>query len=227
MRYRGYAAEGSVYREAEIDFIDFMPKLGMNTYMIEFRIPRSYYEKYYAHFRNDNHRTPEPISDDLVLQWKRGTEAEIAKRGLQFHDIGHGWTVDPFGIDAKYAWEKIDESLVPKDMIKYLAELNGVRGLYDGRPANTQFCMSNPEARKLFADFVAKYAEEHSNIDFLHVWLADGSFNHCECEKCRKKTPSDWYIMAMNEIDEMLTEEGLPTRIVFIAYKSSPNSILE
>jgi len=187
MRYRGYAAEGAVYRDAELDFIDFMAKLGMNTYMIEFRIPRSYYEKYYAHFRNDSRRVPEPISDELVLQWKRGTEAEIAKRGLQFHDIGHGWTVDPFGIDSKYAWEKIDESLVPKDMIKYLAEVNGVRGLHGGRPANTQFCMSNPEARKLFADFVVKYAEEHSNIDFLHVWLADDINNHCECAECRKK----------------------------------------
>jgi hypothetical protein len=30
--------------------------------------------------------------------------------------------------------------------------------------------------------------------------------------------PSDWYVMLLNEIDEKLTERGLDTRIVFIAY---------
>ena len=218
MRYRGFAAEGAPYREAERDFLDFLPKVGMNTYMIEFRLPRSYYEKYYIHEHNTNSRTPEPISDEYVLQMKRSNETEIAKRGLQFHDIGHGWTVDPFGIDSKYAWDKIDESLVPKDMVQYLAEIGGKRGLFEGRPINTQFCMSNPDARRLFADFVAKYAEAHPNIDFLHVWLADNINNHCECEACRKKLPSDYYMLLMNDVDKALTAKNLDTRIVFIAY---------
>jgi hypothetical protein len=218
MRYRGFAAEGAPYREAERDFLDFLPKVGMNTYMIEFRLPRSYYEKYYIHEHNTKHRTPEPISDEYVMQMKRCNETEIAKRGLQFHDIGHGWTVDPFGIDSKYAWDKIDESLVPKDMVQYLAEIDGKRGLFEGRPINTQFCMSNPEARRLFANFVAAYAEAHSNIDFLHVWLADNVNNHCECEECKKKLPSDYYMLLMNDVDKALAAKNLATRIVFIAY---------
>ena len=218
MRYRGYAAEGGVFHDAVTDFVDFMPKIGLNTYMIEFRIPRAYYEFYYKHSRNYKNRPAEPISDEQVVQWKRECECEIAKRGLHFHDIGHGWTVDPFGIDAKYAWEKIDESLVPADMVQYLAKIGGKRGLFDGRPANTQFCMSNPKARRLFADFVAKYAEEHSNIDFLHVWLADNANNHCECSECKKMIPSDYYMVLMNDIDKALSEKGLDTKIVFIAY---------
>ena len=218
MRYRGYAAEGSVFHDAVTDFIDFMPKLGLNTYMIEFRVPRTYYEFHYKHLRNERNRPEEPISDDQVMQWKREAECEIAKRGLHFHDIGHGWTVDPFGIDAKYAWDQIDESLVPADMIQYLAEIGGKRGLFDKSPANTQFCMSNPKARELFANFVAKYAEEHPTIDFLHVWLADNVNNHCECEECKKKIPSDYYMILMNDIDKALTKKGLDTKIVFIAY---------
>ena len=87
MRYRGFAAEGAPYREAERDFLDFLPKVGMNTYMIEFRLPRSYYEKYYTHYCNTKNRVPEPISDTYVMQMKRCNETEIAKRGLQFHDI--------------------------------------------------------------------------------------------------------------------------------------------
>lgn len=34
---------------------------------------------------------------------------------------------------------------------------------------------------------IYEYSRKHSNIDFLHVWLADGSNNHCEREECQKK----------------------------------------
>ena len=179
---------------------------------------------------NAENRPPEPVTPDNVLQWKRQMEAEISLRGLQYHDVGHGFIADAFGVPADEApsgSERVRDMVIPPENYKYMAEIDGKRGLFKDISVYTQFCMSNPEARKMFAESVVRYARKHQNVDFLHVWLADGSFNHCECEKCRKKTPSDWYIMAMNEIDEMLTEEGLPTRIVFIAYKSSPNSILE
>ena len=68
------------------------------------------------------------------------------------------------------------------------------------------------------ADAVVEYAKNHQNVDFLHVWLADGTRNHCECEECVKMRPSDWYMMIMNEIDEELAKKNLKTRIVFIAY---------
>ena len=65
---------------------------------------------------------------------------------------------------------------------------------------------------------IADYAKSHSNVDYLHVWLADGSRNHCECPECQKGRPSDFYMMIMNELDEILTEMRLSTRIVFICY---------
>ena len=68
------------------------------------------------------------------------------------------------------------------------------------------------------ADAVVEYAKTHTNVDYLHVWLADLDKNHCECENCIQKRPSDWYMLIMNEIDEKLTLAGLDTRIVFIAY---------
>jgi len=68
------------------------------------------------------------------------------------------------------------------------------------------------------AKSIADYAETHRNVDFLHVWLADGMRNHCECDNCQKARPSDFYLMIMNELDEILTERALDTRIVFIAY---------
>ena len=68
------------------------------------------------------------------------------------------------------------------------------------------------------AKAIVDYAQKHTNVDYLHVWLADGSNNHCECENCQKARPSDFYMMIMNELDELMTEKGLATRIVFIAY---------
>ena len=218
MRCRGFAAEGSVYQDSVLNMLDFLPKVGMNTFMIEFRLPRSYYSIYYMHLRNLKHLPSEPISETQVIQWKRQTETEMAKRGLLFHDVGHGWTIDPFGIDSKHSWRKVDPSIVPKESVQYLAEIDGKRGLFEDTPINTNFCMSNPTARKMFCDYVVKYAEEHPNADYLQVWLADSVNNHCECEECRKKIPSDYYVILMNELDAALEAKSLPTKIAFIAY---------
>ena len=217
-RYRGWCNEGAESQTAMLETIDLCPKLGMNTYMLEFRIPRHYYAAYYEHKYNADNREPEPISDTQVLQWKRMCETEISKRGLQFHDIGHGFTVDPFGIDSANCWDTLSDDDISPESRQYLAELNGKRTLFRGQPANTQFCMSNPEARRMFCDYVTDYASRHSNETYLHVWLADLYNNHCECPECRKKTASDWYMILMNELDRSLTEKKLATRIVFIVY---------
>ena len=94
----------------------------------------------------------------------------------------------------------------------------GSRSLYHGVALNTNFCMSNPKARTIVAEAIAKYAEISPQVNYLHVWLADAKNNHCECEECRKRTVSDWYVMLLNEIDEKLTARGLSTRIAYIAY---------
>jgi hypothetical protein len=78
--------------------------------------------------------------------------------------------------------------------------------------------MSNPQARSIVANAVADYAEKSPQVNYLHIWMADNRNNHCECDECRKKTVSDWYVMLLNEIDERLTDRGLATRIAYIAY---------
>ena len=220
-RYRGQCNEGAEFQQSMMATIEFMPKIGMNTFMIEFRNPHTYYDWYYMHRRNEANRPPEPVSFDTTLQWKRMCETELQKRGMMFHDIGHGFTIDPFGIDSAFAWTKVDDSMIPEDQRKYLALYKGKRKFYRNQPINTQFCMSNPEARTIIAKYVAEYAKNHSNIDYLHIWLADDSNNHCECDECRKMNPSDWYILLLNEIDEELTKKNLATRIVFIIYNDT------
>ncbi len=212
-RYRGQCNEGAEFQQLMMESIEFTPKLGMNTYMIECDIPMGYYSRYYDHINNPN-RKNEQINLETVLRWKRLCEVEIQKRGLHFHDMGHGWTAMPFGLDV-YA-EGIPTD-IPPDVKARLALLKGKRDIYQ-IVLNTNFCMSSAENRDIVARYVADYAETQNNVDFLHVWLSDGVRNHCECDACREKTPTDWYIVLLNDIDAVLSERGLDTHLVFICY---------
>jgi len=213
-RHRGQCNEGAEFQSNMMDVIDFTPKIGLNVFMMEGIVP-GYYHHYYNHYHNPA-REPEPVTDETILQWRVQCEAEIAKRGLQYHAMGHGWNVFPFGMDDSTA----TDDAIPEDMVQYLAMCNGKRGIYFRKPHayNTNICMSNPKARKIMTDYIVDYARNNTNIDYLHIWLADCWNNHCECDECVKKTPSDWYVILMNELDRALEAEKLATRIVFICY---------
>ncbi len=219
MRFRGHCNEGYEFQGCMLETIEFYAKQELNVYMLEFMNPYFYYARYYDHTHNTQNRTPEPIPASQGLQWKRQCEAEIAKRGLMFHDMGHGWTAYPFGLDTdnRDLWTNGTLSL-PEETRKYLAERGGKRELYLNDPQLTNVCMSNPEVRSIMANAVLEYAKNHQNVTYLHVTLADGLNNHCECEECQKMRPSDWYSMLMNEIDELFTEHGIDNRIMVTAY---------
>ena len=216
-RFRGHCNEGAESQSAMLETIDFYAKQELNVYMLEFDVPLYYYASYYEHRRNESNRSPEPVSEQQVLQWKRQCEAEIAKRGLQFHDMGHGWTAEPFGISSADGWLKSGEQITDAQRA-CLAMLDGKREFFGGVPLNTNLCMSNPKVRSTMARYIADYAQNAANVSYLHVWLADSKRNHCQCEACSKLRPSDFYLMIMNELDAELTARNLDTRIVFIAY---------
>ena len=220
LRYRGWVTEGQIIQQHMMDAIEFAPKLGMNLFMIEFRYPKSYYQRAYAHQHNEMHRPPEPINEATILQWERALETEIAKRGLQFHHMGHGFTYEPLGIDAGDGWNTEYESQLSDEQRSLIAMMDGERKI-KYYPINTNLCMSNPKARRKVVDFAVDFAKTHENVDYLHIWLADANNNHCECEECTKKRPTDWYVTMLNEIDEAYTAEGIKTRLVFIAYMDS------
>ena len=218
-RYRGQCIEGSEMQTNFLETIDFSVKNGMNVYMFQFDNPHYYHNTWYSHggnrFKEDEH-----ISKETSLQWKRMCEAEMDKRGIQFHDVGHGWTSDSFGYDSTGAWsDRFKAEIIPGGENKdYIAQINGERKFFMNVSLNTNFCMSNPKARKIVVNYIADYAEKHTNVDFLHVWLADSYNNHCECEECKKKSTSDWYVILLNELDKEYGKRNIKSKIVFIAY---------
>lgn len=216
-RFRGHCNEGAENQQCMLETIDFYAKQEINVYMLEFDTPFTYYDRYYQHSYNKKNRIPEPITPEQVKQWKRQCEVEIAKRGLQFHDMGHGWTAEPFGLNSVGGWTAQKQEITD-DIRQHLALVHGKRELWGNVAMATQLCMSNPETQKIFAKAVADYAERHQNVTYLHIALGDAVRNYCECEECQKLRPSDYYVMILNEIDKMLTERNLDTRIVFASY---------
>jgi len=207
--------EGCPIYEHVQNVIDWIPKNGMNGYYIQYNNPIFYPERWYTH-TYDEHSVPEPYSSEDSAGYKAMLDEELAKRSLVYYAVGHGWTHFPFGIETVVKSE--DDPRLTEEYKSYLAEINGVRGFYQGAHFKTQLCYSNPKVREIITDAAVKYAKEHPEVDLLRFALGDGFNNYCECESCRKMRPADHLMIILNELDEKLTREGLDVRVSFPIY---------
>ena len=214
--HRGVCIEGADSRENVLDFIDWLPKAGYNSFFLQFKSPYIFYARWYEH-RNNPLREGEPFTPDDALTWMAEAEGELKRRGLLLHKVGHGWTGEVLGCEAQ-SWDA-DPRPLGEDKRPLAAQVGGVRGLWKGVPANTNLCLHNGDAVDAFAALAVDYARQNPNVDYLHIWLADEYNNVCECGGCRKTTPADQYVELLNEIDRRLTAEGLDTKIVFLLYQ--------
>ncbi|MBQ2755127.1 MAG: DUF4838 domain-containing protein [Oscillospiraceae bacterium] len=216
-RHRGICIEGADTYQNVLDMIDYVPKVGMNEYFMQFLVPGSFFYRWYWHNSNP-YLEKEELCADEVAAMTVSLEKEITRRGIRYHKAGHGWTCAPFGFDATGWNESGEETVIPEGVEQYLALLDGKRKVFRNIPLDTNLCYSNPEVRRIMTDSIAKYCRDNPQIDVLHFWLGDGPNNQCECEKCTVKRPSDWYVMMLNELDAKLTEQGTETKIVFLLY---------
>lgn len=214
-RHRAVCLEGHVSYEHVRDMIDWIPKLGMNGYYVQFQVPYCFFNRWYSHEHNPTLKD-EPVSLEDTLHMYKRLEEEIFKRNLLYHTVGHGWTCEPFGIPGN-SWAEWSAKLAP-EMKQYLAEVDGKRGFWGGVPMNTNLCYSNPEVRRRMTEAVVEYCRRNPKVDYLHFWLADGENNNCECQECQKMRPADYYVMMLNELDRKLTVAGIDTKIVFLIY---------
>lgn len=212
--HRGLTLEGGCSCEHVANFIDWGVKNGFNSYFIQFRTGYTFFERWANHDFNP-YAERQPFNDQIALDINKKLRNEIKKRGMIFHAVGHGWTCEPFGIPSR-GWDEVKE--LPDDCERYFALVNGKREFYKGIPLNTNLCYSNSEVRKMVIDNVVEYINQNSDVDVLHLWLGDNYNNFCECENCAKQTPSDWYVVLLNELDERLTHLKIQVKVVFLAY---------
>lgn len=215
IRHRGVCIEGANSLENITDFIDWLPKIGMNSFFVQFKIPYTFMEMWYHHKFNKT-LEDQPFDMETAELYSKKIDDTMELREILHHRVGHGWTGDVLG-HSSIGWAKTDKKLTSFQQ-SITAMINGERVLFDGIPTNTNLCYSNPEVLDHLAIEITKYATAHKNIDFLHIWLADEHNNFCECNDCRELSPTDHYINLLNKIDEYLTKADLPVKLVFLLY---------
>lgn len=211
-RHRVMCLEGSVKQKHVLDMIDYIPKIGMNGYFIQFENPYEFYERY----DKENNRDIN-ISPLDSLKYKKELEKEIKRRGLIYHAVGHGWTTKALGLSG-HGWYKSDINVLDETTQEMLALVNGKRDFFKGIPLNTQLCYSNLDVQNKMANVILNYLKNNKEIDVLHVWLADDFNNYCTCDSCKRMVPSNFYIDILNKVDILLSEHKIDTKISFLAY---------
>lgn len=214
-RHRGVCSEGAVSAENLMEMARWLPKIGMNSFFLQFSDGHLFFEKWYRHKGSSVLKAEKYGVADSARHYAEVAEV-IKTCGLIFHAVGHGWTTEPLGYITYGEKASQDKDILPEHR-KLFAEVGGRRGFFNA-PGDTQMCYGNPEAREIVTDAIADYAERHPEVDVIHFWLADSLNNHCECELCRNTLPSDFYVKMLNLLDEKLTAKNIATKIVFLIY---------
>ena len=207
-RHRGFCVEGSVDYSHCHNIINWLPKIGMNEFFIQYFHPFQFFNRIYS-------RRGEKLSVTEVLRMCEALASEVKRRGLLYHAVGHGWQCEPFGIDGGTYGQN---SFVPEQTRRYLALRGGVRELNENNAVATNLCYTDPFVRKTMVSAAVDYCIGHPYVDYLHFWLGDGDNAFCECDRCKALRASDIYLSLLNELDEALTDAGIKTKVVFLAY---------
>jgi hypothetical protein len=214
-RHRGICVEGAFTYENLASYIDWMPKVGFNSYFPQFFEGFTFFDRWYSHINNPK-KDAEPFSVEKAREFIAAAAAEIKKRDMIYHAVGHGWTCESIGLPG-LGWDPQVYQVSP-EVTEYLAMVNGKRQVWNNIALNTNLCYSNPKVQELLINKIVDYLETNPHVDLLHFWLADAKNNQCECENCRDILPSDLYVQMLNELDQVLTHKNIETRIVFLIY---------
>jgi hypothetical protein len=215
-RHRAVCIEGAVSLENVLDMVDWLPKVGLSGYFMQFREGFTFFDRWYRHKGNPLKEALD-FTVDQARFFTRRMESELHKRGLAYHAVGHGWTCESYGV-ACLGWDREIGRVWPQEFLNAAAEVNGKRSIPWDIPSIAALCYSDPAVQARMVNCVVEYAAAHPQIDLLHVWLDDGFNNKCECERCRQRRPADHYIDILNAIDAGLTARHLAQRVVFLAY---------
>ncbi|MBP2057585.1 hypothetical protein J2Z60_000756 [Lactobacillus colini] len=214
-KHRGVCIEGADSLENVLEFIDWLPKNGFNSFFIQFDNPYTFLKRWYSHEFN-NYWENKDFSTELAKEMSNKVDEAIKVRSLHHHRVGHGWTGRVLGFSSEFGWETGKK--ISEDKKGLVALVNGKRELINDTPIFTSLDFANPEVNKRMAKIIVDYAKKHSEVDYLHVWLSDANNNICECSECQKTTPSDQYVEFLNYLDEQLTKAELDTKICFLLY---------
>ena len=214
LRHRGVCIEGANSIENILDFIDYLPKIYMNSFFVQFNSPQPFLRRYYQHMNNEYLTEKQDVDYEKMVE---AVDAAIAKRSLIHHRVGHGWTSKVLGFDFDLAWDQGYE--IDASQKELVASLQGKRALHMGSPTMTSLCLDQKEVKRRFVNEVLRYAQNRPDVDVLHIWLSDAFNNVCECSACIKTTVADQYIEILNLIDEAMSQATCDHKLCFLLYQ--------
>lgn len=215
-RHRGVCIEGAPALEHVLDMVEWLPRVGMNAYFLQFQVSSYFWRCWYEHTLNPRWDKRKELTESECEDLEAKVVAAVKRRGLLLHRVGHGWTAAALGLPAN-GWVPHHGELSEETRM-LTAEVAGKRGIWQDTPLNTELCYSNPRARQKLIEVVLRYAADHPEVDVLHFWLSDDVNNHCECRSCSELSPSDWYVTLLNEISPRLKEVAPRMKLAFLAY---------
>ncbi len=216
--YRGLCGAGALKIENLLEEVEWAARMGYNRLFIELVDASVIFERWYNKPSNPNRKVT-PITKEQIAEFFDMVGDEVLKRGMIYQRAGHGFMCEPFGINVKDWGAEVEKGFELSDEMKEVLPLiNGKRQLQNNTPMITNFCFSNKKARDKVVAYTTEYAKAHPEVEELQFWLADGYNNHCECEECSKKLPTDFYVMMLNELDEAFTKKGVKSKIVLLSY---------
>ena len=109
-KHRCICIEGSCSQEHVLDLIDFAAKKKFNAYFIQFRNSYTFFKRWYGLEKNRYEKVT-PFSVEEADRICKVIKAEVLKRGMVLHMVGHGWTCETFGIPG-LEWAPFDSCLL-------------------------------------------------------------------------------------------------------------------
>ena len=214
LRHRGVCLEGFDSIDNIVDFLDWLPKVGYNSFFFQFKTPHTFLKRWYDYSHAFCGEWSEETSKRLLVYF----DTLMEERGLLRHRMGHGWTAEIIGAKNTYGWDN-EELRISEDIKSLIAYVNGKRELFKGVAVNTNLCLSNINSLNIFAKKVEEYLGDNPDTEYLHIWLADSDHNFCECQKCKDLRPADQYIALLNHLDSHLTKMNSKTKLCLLMYE--------
>lgn len=204
---RGVSIEGADSLDDVLNFIDWLPKLGGNSFFIRFKNPYVFLKRWYDHDHNPK-LASEPFSLAIAECMTEKIEYELSKRSLLRGRLAHEWFAGELDFSPTQGWADQDNRGTQ------LALINSERSLYSLNSEVKKFCLYDETVCENFIEGIVSYAIARPDSDYLHIELFDVfDSSECSCSNCQKRSHSERYTEIFNRLDTRLTQEKIEARL--------------
>lgn len=206
LRIRGAAA----YPDAPggEHYVDWMAKSRLNYF----------YSEYFLEERPGGNCGNPPLTEAerAIVGWKKSMLAAARQRGLLIERYGHGWSRALLG---RFAAEK---GITEEEAYQHLRARRDNEAEKPPNPQHREFCLSHPDVRRILVEDITCFLDAHQHEqDVAGVWMGDGWDLACQCERCRPRPFSAWYMDIVREVATTLKVRAPLLKLECLVYMTT------